>query len=762
MRPEGQPDKPFEAKLDADKPPKNQDDTWDSVKEKYNGWDIIGLCLLGENENLAREIGLFPEVQEMAANRMVEEIIKADKPNLFNASKIKELFNPSDELIQKIVRERIIKDIKLLYIHEPLKIKHLLPADIFQQAAGEALVEILRETDSKDKGHIDDYASRLSVAAINVLGISDSALQSPNIQQAVKDRIIKHLNNNGTETALSLAKSFNLSKKLLEDLSIQQAAKDLVTTALISFDEEKAIKIKDTFYLKDFQSPEIEIAAEKIITHRLSSGDIDKVLKFKQKFNIADTVVQKATEAGIAKRLENNLQTAESDIQKIVKVFPVPIETIERIVKIKLFEHLQKGSVDNFLVLRNDFMVNVASDEMLKQLPDLEKLYSVLKQVIPDVALQIEKSPDLLLGIIPFVHNQDFFISSLRENPFLIEAVQANLRFGSRLAVKFPEFDELSQNNIRSQFAFKKEILAEHPGMDPESLEFRQAMQEKLKTHGRNAEIMEAAEEKGINAEQWLNYEDTRYFKLESGDSVLAFSETIATPINRIKETIDSYAHAIKEVLKQHRQELSVFEIALENPKEIEDKIAEMTALKESASLEGNTKKSEGIQKGIDNLIQKKSTLKKGKLWDKLLSDIASFQRLKDDVFNAHDDLTKSEGELTRVAGEKSASGKLIQEIKKKISSAKESLRSKLEILERRIENFRTTLPDVLSPALGKDRTEAITQEINMRVAEQFSHYDADLIYIRVIIRRAVFALTAHIWERNQLFLTIIPILACK
>ncbi|MCX6704769.1 MAG: GNAT family N-acetyltransferase, partial [Candidatus Woesebacteria bacterium] len=134
----------------------------------------------------------------------------------------------------------------------------------------------------------------------------------------------------------------------------------------------------------------------------------------------------------------------------------------------------------------------------------------------------------------------------------------------------------------------------------------------------------------------------------------------------------------------------------------------------------------EGIQKGIDNLIQKKSTLKKGKLWDKLLSDIASFQRLKDDVFNAHDDLTKSEGELTRVAGEKSASGKLIQEIKKKISSAKESLRSKLEILERRIENFRTTLPDVLSPALGKDRTEAITQEINMRVAEQFSHYDAD------------------------------------
>ncbi len=81
---------------------------------------------------------------------------------------------------------------------------------------------------------------------------------------------------------------------------------------------------------------------------------------------------------------------------------------------------------------------------------------------------------------------------------------------------------------------------------------------------------------------------------------------------------------------------------------------------------------------------------------------------------------------MTKTASEKSASGKLIQGIKKKISSAKDSLRDKLEILERRIENIRTTLPHALTPALGQERTEAITQELNTRVAEQFSHFDAD------------------------------------
>ena len=99
-------------------------------------------------------------------------------------------------------------------------------------------------------------------------------------------------------------------------------------------------------------------------------------------------------------------------------------------------------------------------------------------------------------------------------------------------------------------------------------------MQEKLKKYEDNPEILAEIKKSGVNLDQWLNYQDTRYFSLESGISNLAFSETVSTPLNRIKETIDSYAHQIKEILKEYKKELSAYQIPVENPQEIEDKIA--------------------------------------------------------------------------------------------------------------------------------------------------------------------------------------------
>ena len=175
-----------------------------------------------------------------------------------------------------------------------------------------------------------------------------------------------------------------------------------------------------------------------------------------------------------------------------------------------------------------------------------------------------------------------------------------------------------------------KEILASNPQIDPESLEFRQMMQEKLAEYESNPEIAEAIKEIGIDFDQWLNYSDVRYFSLESGKSEVAFSETIATPINRIKETIDSYAYTIKSVLKEYRKELSEFQVPVEDPKEIEEKIAKMQEAMDITKDEGNEKKTQGIAKSIEGLNAKLEKLKTVSLWNKLLGDIASFQQLKE------------------------------------------------------------------------------------------------------------------------------------
>ena len=257
------------------------------------------------------------------------------------------------------------------------------------------------------------------------------------------------------------------------------------------------------------------------------------------------------------------------------------------------------------------------------------------------------------------------------------------------------------------------------------------------------------------------------------------------TPIGRIKETIDTYAHTIKDVLKEYRAELLKFEIKLGVSETPTEEMQKMTAALEKArqlpadwkNKGGKTwdKVIFGIEKGIENMKARSSQGKKGVLWDKLLADVASFQRLKDDVFKSQEILIATEREIDEALAEKMPSGKKIQDIKRKIGAAKEDLRGKFAVMEQRIEDFRANLKNMIAPALGGERADALIQEINTKLAEQFNHFDADrsmlknlfspqsnktkeemesqpmsifvwtlgtltLICIRAIIRRAVFA----------------------
>ena len=454
----------------------------------------------------------------------------------------------------------------------------------------------------------------------------------------------------------------------------------------------------------------------------------EKLVEKEKTKEIILTTEQKTAKQGMIDRLSKGY--IYSAIQ-IKDKFNLPEELIsspeiQQAAKQGMINRLSKGYIDSAIQIKNEFAVIITLQEIINQIPELQNLLNKIREISPNFYNQALKSEDIVMGLIQFKDNPDAFIQEIQENPFLLDAVMENPRFGSKLLIKFPQFDNLSKQNIETLFGIKKEILANNPDIGPESLEFRQLMQERLKTYKNNPEILKELEKQGIDIKEWLNYSETRYFNLESGGGHLAFSETIQMPINRIKETIGNYSHALKEVLKQYRPELSEFRIPLEDTKEIEDKISQMQIELEKAKTQGNGNKVKGIEKGIESLKNKLENIKTVALWDKLLGDISAFQQLKNDVFGAQERLIITENELTKKVSDKTPSGKMIMELKEKINKAKEELRSKFGIMEIRIEDFKTNLPNMISPCLTQDRTDALIQEIDTRLAEQFDHWNTD------------------------------------
>ncbi|MEK7634285.1 MAG: GNAT family N-acetyltransferase, partial [Patescibacteria group bacterium] len=493
-----------------------------------------------------------------------------------------------------------------------------------------------------------------------------------------------------------------------------------------------ALRIIDKFSLPQevVQSPEVQQAAKEGLIYCLSNsnGTIDDALNIISKFSLPQEVVQSLEVQQLAKKvLINCLSNGSIDYAlRIIDTFNLPEEFIQQAAKKGLINCLSEGGIDDALELIKTFSINISSQEIIEQIPKLNNLLEKTQVISPEFYSQALKSTDIVITLCGFQDNQEQFLQEIQENPFLLDAVSENPRFGSKLLIKYLQFDELSKENIQTLFDAKKEIMTNNPDIDPESLEFRRLMQEKLKEYKNNPEILDALEKSGIDANEWLNYSETSYFNLVSGESHLAFSETLSAPINRIKETLDSYAHTLKETLKEYRPELSEFKIPLEDAKEIEEKIAQMQTELEKAQAEGNDRKAQGIEKGIEGLKKKTENIKTVALWDKLLGDISAFQQLKNDVFGTQKKLMRAEDDLTEKISGKLPSGRMIQELKEKINKAKEELRNKFGILERRIEDFRNNLSDLIAPCLSEDRAKALIQEIELKLAEQFDHYNAD------------------------------------
>src|SRR3990167_8131152 len=484
-----------------------------------------------------------------------------------------------------------------------------LPQKERDEIVGEAREEAAKMQEKIKSGKARDYTGAKKLIKTE----KGEIILTPE-QQAAKQELIRRLSDGSIDAALEIIERFSVPQEVILSPEIQQAAKQGLIGCLSNGYIDAALKIIERLSVPQevILSPEIQQAAEQGLISRLFYGHIDTALKIIERLSVSKEVIQQATKQGLIRCLsDGHIDTALEIIKrfsvsqeviqqavkqglisylsygdidaalKIIERFSVPQEVIlspeiQQAAKQGLIRRLSNGYIDAALKIKDKFNIRIEPKEIIDKIPKLQNLLNRLQEISPEFYSQALKSIDIVISLIQFKDNPEQFIQEIQESPFLLDAISENPRFGSKLLIKYPQFDELSKQNIETLFDAKKEILANNPDIEPTSLEFRQLMQEKLKEYKNNPEILKAMQESGINIDEWLNYSETKYFNLEGGDSHLVFSETIQAPINRIKETLDSYTYTLKNVLKEYKPELSEFKIPLEDAKEIEATIAQL------------------------------------------------------------------------------------------------------------------------------------------------------------------------------------------
>lgn len=552
-------------------------------------------------------------------------------------------------------------------------------------------------------------------------------LDIPNevVVEAVKKAMIRRLEAGYIDYAIELKEEFDVPTEVVSEAAQKVLLERLSSDHLRGIN--LAIEIKNKFNISEefLKTPEAFEVSKQALIHRLNAPYPEFATKIKDTFNLPDELFFKEAEEAIVKNLDEGVYRQAVSIKNIPGL-PEQVLKSDRIneaARKRVYFYLYGGDLMSFVQLKTEFDVKVSVQEILKEVPDVADAILKLEEVVPGFKDQVLKSEELLFGLFNFRENPEALINLIKENPFLAKAIENNPRFATKLIMKYPEFDGLSKENITFLFNTKEKILAQNPDMEPNSLDFRQAMQEKLSGYKNNPEILKTIEEKGINLDEWLNYSGVEYFQLGEGENV-PFSEVVATPINRINETIDMYAETTVQKLKEYKPELSEFKVPQKDSQETEGKINKMQIELKKAKAEGSDKKVQGIQRSIDGLSKKKE--KSISLWNKLVGDINAFKILKEDVSEVNEKLKSAEVSLNKELEKERPVAKEVKQLKEQISELKEELRGKFKVLGGRIDKVRHNLVDSLSPALGTERAQSLYQEIHTELEEQFSHYDTD------------------------------------
>jgi len=400
----------------------------------------------------------------------------------------------------------------------------------------------------------------------------------------------------------------------------------------------------------------------------------------------------------------HNIETAEKFNKFILKNnLGKDIELKNRF-KIVVFKTLVKEGKDNAILLKNQLKTQIDINDFLWHFPWITLILDRLKEFSNALYEQINKSVELMFFLFDYHEKPEILFENIEKNPFLIKAVEENPRMWAKLLMKFSQFDETSKENFRFLYDTKDQILTGNSKIEPHSLEFRKAMQEKLKGYKNNEKIIWSMEKAGINVDVWLDYWEKVEFILWDSEEETSFVDSIDTPLNWIINVTDKYMGVIKEAIADYKDLFMKEFIPLWVSEDDTNKLEDMNKALLEAEQQKNSKKMEWIQRWIDWLKGKiaKQVTKKISVWDKIMSDLTALNNLNKNIFKTFKQFEQNETKLN-------LKWKMIKD---------------LAVLEKRVKGLSNNLQKSLEWVMEPDKIETLLSTINDQVRIDFDHYN--------------------------------------
>ena len=583
----------------------------------------------------------------------------------------------------------------------------------------------------------------------------NSKLEKESIGSLMRDELLESLKNDDLDYILNVKEKADISD-FLKDEEVKDELKKAFVNKVEQFDIDGIIKIKNNFDLpEDFVNKHIEAAykkAQKIFISRIRSGLINNALKIKETFNLSEEFINSSeAQKAAQERFISHIKNGYINIAlKIRETFNLPEEFIQKAAQEGFISCIRSGHVDDALEIREIFnLPEKAIEEKLRGEEEVRKYLELIEQELPEVYVNISSSLNKLIPFLEFIHNPEKLITNLKENYFLKNALMENNKYGPRLVSKYLELDKISHKNISSLYKWKEEIMEQNPDINPNSIEFRKLMQDRIAKYENNPETVKAIEAAGINLNEWLNYSKEDTFVLGENEDI-STSEQLSQPLSRtLDELLPKYIDLLNQSLEDYEKELNNTKVLSIEQIKLIDLIKRIEEAIEKEKQEGgNERKIKGMEKGLNANKQKLEKIKDitaNELLQKLINDLNS---KKVNIYRLDKELNEAEDILKK---------EFSKETKIKINQIKEKLQKEINDFLDSFTNFREKeLNQILSQALKTERAESIVQSVEEELYEILNHFDVDTKNIKSIFSPKEKTndlegryMSTRVWDRN-------------
>ncbi len=537
------------------------------------------------------------------------------------------------------------------------------------------------------------------------------------------DLVNKLIEKKKVPTLLGNLKKFkNIDQKKLVSRLIEKGHAALVANYVINFNKELHQMIADKVvevgqgesvaqYLHYFE----DVDQKALVLKMIEKGDRDAICAI-----LENLFIKKLDKEIAFKMFEKGIFFGEDNL----KSFDIDKSFFE---DKKILEYAKAGLLiairDNNKVqyfLHHFNFQDLTMDDVRSTGVCIDLYLNAFRAVNPDVV----KSFETTSGIISFINlitnvSLEDIEKTIKENPEIIDALLLNPGEGHRLMNKFPSFDELSKDNIKTLIAIHKE--AKEAGLiDDESPEYLKFVNDKLASYKNNAETLISMEEAGVNKEVWLNYSKREDLLLNREGDKQSF-EALLSPIDRTLDYFTKFTNNLSKVLGSKKAVLKDILINknTEGYEEKQAKISKMKEVYEKLKVD-NPKKAEGMLKAINALENSNKEESKVGLYLKYTSEIA---KLKADIENFKRDDKKLKEALERLRNGK-AENKDYVIIKTLPESLKRDVLKFKGTLDKFSDNFKL---DLTTQKEGIYLYSEIYIEANEDLGEEFVHLTSDL-----------------------------------